>query len=157
MLQHFVSFLKNAETESLWGTHPSTATETAVISGRNLEEVRLIKPSDAYGFIFFDQNVVECEDGEVIRGEKKHISGIYYFGKGPFTKEQLLSSENGEVYKERIELLEDIYHHSQLRWHEKKDEFKQEPFAEYFAITDDGEVHPLYHADRVVLSRENDF
>ena len=154
MLQHFVEFSVKAEVPGLWGSHEGTTTEVSVLVERDLEEVRLITPEGAYAFRFFDQNVVKCEDGEVLYGEKKNWSGCYYYGNGPFTREELLVGEKAKEYEKQLEIWEAIHAHNELekQWKENvwNGNEKRQKFPNYFTITEDGGIHPLYPEDCVI-------
>ena len=50
-----------------------------LVEGKNL----IIQPIEhnIVSFKFFEQNVVICDDGEIIKGARKNFSRTYYFGK----------------------------------------------------------------------------
>lgn len=77
MLKHYVEYF-----------YPGILfSETSVdeIKERNPNKINL--PENCYGFRFFDRIEIKKDD-EILKGEKKNISGIYYDGK-VFTLEEV--------------------------------------------------------------------
>ena len=152
MLKHYVEFRIETEVSGLWGSNIGTTTKKCKLSERDIAEALSIKPDGAYALQFFNRNEVTCEDGEVIYGKEKDWSPLFYIGNGPFTKEQLLESEQAERYEEELEMLMEAHYHRELRKCQG-DEVKKD-FPDNFVITEDGVLRPLYDGQAILSKVE---
>lgn len=80
MLKHYVTY---------WYPGVFVAEDlTKPISERNPKEAALQASEGAYGFSFHDREETEV-DGEVLRGKKKNLSGMYYINGELFDVERV--------------------------------------------------------------------
>lgn len=147
-VQFFTSCVRVYNNLTLWGEGETEETierikvsEPITVDERTVEEAQAV----AYGidhvvgefdaFRFYDQNIVICDDKEILFGREKNFSGWFYIGKEALTKEEL-SQKYGDKFQKHLEL-----------W--KKDSCGDKPWA--FVVTPHDNLYPLYDADVVVV------
>ena len=151
MLRHYVEFVESKAREGTLKTTYGSEGQIAEVQDRDPSKIQL--DEGAYAFFFFDQNVVLCEDGEIVCGKKKNFSGKYYYGEGPYTEVALLE-KYGNKYMQEISICKGNHEAKVLEhaWQKSVWRTVTEPIEppNGYVIAGDGKLYALYPKDEVL-------
>lgn len=102
-----------------------------------------------FAFRFYEQNVHECEDGEILKGSPKNFSPTYYIGE-LFTLEEL-RERFGDLYSDKINSLVGWWREKQIWGYQEHNDGIG--FPNKFVIDAYGSLHLLKKNDVVLRDK----
>ena len=149
-MKHYVRLFKMKEVNYIYnGTELRELFDDIEVESDARRYPEKLKTEDGvFAFRFFDQNVHECEDGEILKGSPKNFSPTYYIGE-LFTLEEL-HERFGDLYSDKIDSLVGWWHEKQIWSQEYNDDIV---FPNKFVIDEDGELHLLEKNDVVLKDK----